>query len=147
VGLVEHRFERATVRLDLRVGTGIAKVACDARLLEQVLVNLLLNACDACGEGGRVELSVEGDGQRVSFTVTDDGIGISPDVAVRATEPFFTTKPAGEGTGLGLAIANEIVKHHCGSLTLGPGIGGQGTRVTVELPAINEPSAQMSPLG
>jgi signal transduction histidine kinase len=147
LGLVEHRFERARVRLDLRVGTGIAKVACDAQLLEQVLVNLLLNACDACGEGGRVELSVEGDGQRVSFTVTDDGIGISPDVAVRATEPFFTTKPAGEGTGLGLAIANEIVKHHCGSLTLGPGISGQGTRVTVELPAINEPSAQMSPLG
>jgi signal transduction histidine kinase len=139
VDLVEHRFERAAIRLDLHVGADIAKVACDARLLEQVLVNLLLNACDACGEGGTVELSVHNDGQRVAFTVNDDGIGISPEVAMRATEPFFTTKPAGEGTGLGLAIANEIVKHHCGSLTLSPGTGGRGTRVTVDLPAVNEP--------
>jgi signal transduction histidine kinase len=139
VELVEHRFERATIRLELRVGTDIAKVACDARLLEQVLVNLLLNACDACGEGGNVELSVHSHGQRVAFTVTDDGIGIRPEVASRATEPFFTTKPAGEGTGLGLAIANEIVKHHCGSLTLTPAADGRGTRVTVDLPAVNEP--------
>jgi signal transduction histidine kinase len=67
-------------------------------------------------------------------------------VATRATEPFFTTKPAGEGTGLGLAIANEIVKHHCGSLTLAPGSTGKGTRVTVELPSINETRAQVSSL-
>jgi signal transduction histidine kinase len=146
VGLVEHRFERAAVQLDLRAADGIGKVACDARLFEQVLVNLLLNACDACGEGGSVELSVQSDGQRVAFTVTDDGIGISPEVATRATEPFFTTKPAGEGTGLGLAIANEIVKHHCGSLTLAPGSTGKGTRVTVELPSINETRAQVSSL-
>jgi signal transduction histidine kinase len=137
-GLVEHRFERASIQLELRTGAHLAKVACDARLLEQVLINLLLNACDACSPGGSVELSVQGDAQRVAFTVSDDGIGIHPDVAMRATEPFFTTKPAGEGTGLGLAIANEIVKHHCGSLTLSPGVGGRGTRVTVDLPVAAE---------
>jgi signal transduction histidine kinase len=99
------------------------------------LVNLLLNACDACNEGGTtVTLSIHGDRERVAFVVTDDGVGISPAVAKRATEPFFTTKPEGKGTGLGLAIANEIVKHHCGSLTLSPRVDGRGTRVCVELP-------------
>jgi len=52
------------------------------------------------------------------------------------TEPFFTTKPEGKGTGLGLAIANEIVKHHRGSLTLRPNPDGKGTRASVELPIV-----------
>ncbi len=133
-GLVEHRFEQGRVVLDLDLGPDLLDVACDARLFEQVLVNLLLNACDASSEGGRVTLSVHGDRERVAFVVADDGVGISPEVAERATEPFFTTKPEGKGTGLGLAIANEIVKHHCGSLTLSSGANGRGTRVAVELP-------------
>jgi signal transduction histidine kinase len=133
--LVEHRFEKAQVRLELDMGPDLPKVACDARLFEQVLVNLLLNACDACSEGGTtVTLSIHGDRERVAFVVIDDGVGISPSLAKRASEPFFTTKPAGKGTGLGLAIANEIVKHHCGTLTLSPRLDGRGTRVCVELP-------------
>jgi signal transduction histidine kinase len=117
------------------MGPDLPKVACDARLFEQVLVNLLLNACDACSEGGTtVTLSIHGDRERVAFVVIDDGVGISPSLAKRASEPFFTTKPAGKGTGLGLAIANEIVKHHCGTLTLSPRLDGRGTRVCVELP-------------
>jgi signal transduction histidine kinase len=138
MGLVEHRFEKAGVLLSAELGREVSKVACDARLFEQVLVNLLLNACDASSEGARVTMAVRGDRDRVAFEVADSGVGISPDVAERATEPFFTTKPEGKGTGLGLAIANEIVKHHCGTLTLGPGLGGRGTRVLVELPAVRE---------
>jgi len=135
-GLVEHRFEKATVRLELDIGSNLSKVACEPRLFEQVLVNLLLNACDACSDGGTtVTLSVHGDGERVAFVVIDDGSGISPEIAERATEPFFTTKPEGKGSGLGLAIASEIVKHHCGSLTLSPSAQGRGSRVCVELPA------------
>ncbi len=135
LGLVEHRFEKARIRIDLDIGSDLPKIACEPRLLEQVLVNLLLNACDACSEGGTsVTLSVYADGERVAFVVIDDGVGIRPEVAERATEPFFTTKPEGKGTGLGLAIANEIVKHHCGSLTLSPSAQGRGSRVSVELP-------------
>jgi two-component system NtrC family sensor kinase len=133
-GLVEHRFDKGQIRLHVELDPDLPKVDCDARLFEQVLVNLLLNACDACSEGGKVALSVHGDGQRVAFVVSDDGVGISQEVAERATEPFFTTKPEGKGTGLGLAIANEIVKHHRGTLTLSPGADGRGTRVCVELP-------------
>jgi signal transduction histidine kinase len=133
--LVEHRFEKAGVHLSNDIAKALPKVPCDPRLFEQVLVNLLLNACDACDEGGLVTLSIRADEKQVVFAVTDDGHGISAGAAERVTEPFFTTKPAGEGTGLGLAIASEIVKHHYGSLTLGPRRDGPGTRACVELPA------------
>lgn len=138
VELVEHRFAKADVRLTTDLGRDLPRVACDPKLFEQVLVNLLLNACDACSEGGHVELSVRGNGERVSFVVLDDGEGITPEVAERATEPFFTTKSEDDGTGLGLAIANEIVKHHHGELTLAPRGDGRGTRATVELAAVRE---------
>jgi signal transduction histidine kinase len=140
--LVEHRFEKAGVGLTVRIDRGLPKVACDPRLLEQVLINLLLNACDACEAGGLVELSVRADSQCVGFVVTDDGIGITPEAAARATEPFFTTKPIGQGTGLGLAISAEIVKHHGGNISIAPrGLNGDhgppyGTRASVELPAV-----------
>src|SRR5262249_53542762 len=109
-------------------------------LLEQALVNLLLNACDASARGGAVELDVRADDTRarVAFVVTDHGSGIAADVASRAKEPFFTTKGAGEGTGLGLAIANEIVSHHNGTLTLRPNGVGVGTRACIEIPAASE---------
>lgn len=135
IELVEHRFEEASVALRTDVAGTMPKVACEPRLFEQVLVNLLLNACDACTVGGVVTLRVRPHDDRVSFAVLDDGVGIAPEVAERVTEPFFTTKPQGKGTGLGLAIASEIVKHHMGSLTLGAREGSRGTCASVELPA------------
>lgn len=134
--LVEHRFAKAKVALTSELANGLPLVACDARMFEQVLVNLLLNACEACKPGGRVHLMLRASGERVSFVVEDDGVGIDAEAARRATEPFFTTKR--EGTGLGLAIANEIVNHHSGSLALEPRDEG-GTRAIVELPIASRP--------
>jgi signal transduction histidine kinase len=108
-------------------------IQCDRDLLEHAIVNLLLNACEACGQGGRVEISARSDAEQVAFVVTDDGAGISVEAATRAAEPFFTTKAQSAGTGLGLAIATEIVKSHRGDLTIGPN-QGKGTRATIELP-------------
>jgi two-component system C4-dicarboxylate transport sensor histidine kinase DctB len=109
-------------------------------MLQQVIVNLLLNACDAGARGGHVEASVTGEGAEVVFTVEDDGRGITPEEAARATEPFFTTKGPDQGSGLGLAIANEIVKLHRGRLEIVPA-PSRGTRVTVVVPvAPGEPS-------
>lgn len=105
----------------------------DARLLEQALVNLLLNACDACRRGGRVTVGVATDGASVTFTVTDDGAGIRPEHAARVLEPFFSTKPSDQGTGLGLSITKEIVAIHRGTLALEPG-APQGTRATIRVP-------------
>ncbi len=140
--LVEHRFAQANVTLLHRLEPELPSVVCDPALFEQVLVNLLLNACDACGPGGRVELHLEHRQGRVAFLVDDDGMGISPEAAERCLEPLFTTKPPGKGTGLGLTIASEIVKHHHGSLSFearaASGTGLRGTRVRVEIAALAE---------
>ena len=108
--------------LSIDVPAGLPTVTGDARLIESALVNLLLNACDACAIGGHVRLSVEAHESAVRFSVVDDGSGISVQHAEKVLEPFFTTKASGEGTGLGLAITNEIVKSHFGTLSLTPQI-------------------------
>ena len=133
VDLVEHRFEEARVTLRAEVAERLPEIVCDPRLFEQVIVNLLLNGCDACTPGWNVSLRVQVHGEMVAFVVEDDGAGITEEAAQRATEPFFTTKPPDEGTGLGLAIASEIVNHHRGKLTLEP-LPGRGTRAKVEVP-------------
>jgi two-component system, NtrC family, sensor kinase len=134
VALVEHRFAGAGVALHVDAPGDLPPIHCDTHMLEQALVNLLLNACDACKQGGHVDAEVRSDGDRVAFTVIDDGAGIAPEDAARATEPFFTTKAPGHGTGIGLAIANEIVKMHRGSLDVQPA-SPRGTRASVILPA------------
>jgi signal transduction histidine kinase len=133
LALVEHRFAHSGVALSASVGEGLPPLQCDPRLLEHALVNLLLNACDACPRGGQVELSAEAIDGAVSFSVVDDGAGISSADAARVTEPFFTTKPAGQGTGLGLAIVSEIAKSHHGSLSVVPA-KPRGTRASVRIP-------------
>jgi signal transduction histidine kinase len=137
---VRHRFTKANVSLVTDAPPGAATVHCDRPLLEQALVNLLLNACDACASGGHVELAVRVDGDRVAFVVTDDGVGIPREDAARASEAFFTTKPAGKGTGLGLAIASEIAKSHRGDLSIAPR-GSVGTRACLEIPALARDAA------
>ncbi len=135
--LVEHRFAKAGVTLTASAPPGLVSVQGDHRLLEHALVNLLLNACDACDPGGQVSFTVglEAGGAEVRFQVDDDGSGISPDLMARVAEPFFSTKPASQGTGLGLAIAREIVKIHRGTLGLAPR-NPRGTSATVRLPVV-----------
>jgi signal transduction histidine kinase len=132
-GAVEHRFEKARVKLTSDVPSSMPAIQCDRDLLEQAIVNLLLNACEACGEGGTVDLTARSDTEQVAFVVTDNGSGISPENAKRATEPFFTTKARGDGAGMGLAIATEIVKSHRGELTIAPN-ADRGTRALIEIP-------------
>ncbi|HVT09085.1 MAG TPA: ATP-binding protein [Polyangia bacterium] len=137
VALVEHRFAKASVPLAQQIAGGLPPVSGDARLIEHALVNLLLNACDACRDGGVVTVRAESAPGEVVFTVADTGAGISAADLSRVTEPLFTTKPSGEGTGLGLAIAREIASSHRGSLAVARGEAG-GTVVTVRLPAATE---------
>jgi signal transduction histidine kinase len=135
VSAVEHRFARARVRLDADIPSTMPLVQCDRDLLEHAVVNLLLNACEACEPEGHVSLTARADAGQVGFVVVDDGAGISPEDAARAAEPFFTTKAEGSGTGLGLAIATEIVKSHRGELAIGPNEAeGRGTRARIEIP-------------
>jgi two-component system NtrC family sensor kinase len=121
VELVEHRFAAAGVALEISAPTNLRPVQVDRHLAVLALVNLLLNACDACEPEGRVQLVVEDADALVRFAVIDNGTGISPEVARKLSEPLFTTKPLGAGTGLGLAIVSEIVKSHQGRLDIRPG--------------------------
>ena len=134
VKLVRHRFEQAHVALEADAAEGLPPLNADVRLLEHALVNLLLNACEACDRDGHVKLVAAREGSGVAFEVVDDGAGIDAEAAARAFEPFFTTKPVGKGTGLGLAITHEIVKAHHGTLSIAPH-APKGTRATMTLPA------------
>jgi PAS domain S-box-containing protein len=137
-----------------------AAVLCNAGQIEQVLVNLLLNARDAIADAkadanarGRVTIRVTTqdchvlppiaieDGPRacVCIEVTDDGVGMTEETRLRAFEPFFTTKQSGRGTGLGLATSFAIVRDHQGSLTC-RSEPGEGTTFTVLLPLSGERS-------
>jgi two-component system NtrC family sensor kinase len=135
--LVEHRFAKAGVALHRSMAEDLPWIHGELRLLEHALVNLLLNACDACDAGGTVELTASVRGGLVLLEVADDGVGISRRDIDHAMEPFFTTKAAGEGTGLGLTIAREIVTSHRGTLALESRVP-RGTRAVLELPIPDE---------
>jgi len=131
VDLVRHRFDKAGVRLVSQIEEGLSNIACDASLLEQALVNVLLNACHATPHGALVSLEVRADEDRILFVVDDEGAGIPDSVAARAGEPFFSTKREQGGSGLGLTIAREIVKHHGGEIVIARREEGRGTRATI----------------
>jgi signal transduction histidine kinase/Na+/proline symporter len=113
--------------------TDDAHVVGDRQRLSQVLVNLCTNACDASPDGARVEVGIRCEDRHVTIEVTDHGSGMSSAVRARATEPFFTTKLAGEGTGLGLSLVDSIVADLGGTLDLRSELG-VGTTVTIQLP-------------
>ena len=133
--LVEHRFTRANVTLEPHVAAQLPEIRCEPLLFKHALINLLLNACDASPAKSTVRVDVTADHAEMAFVVSDEGNGIPPQLAARATEPFFTTKAT--GTGLGLAIANEIAKTHRGTLDLSQR-SPHGTRACIKIPIATE---------
>jgi PAS domain S-box-containing protein len=101
--------------------------------IEQVFLNLLLNALDAMPEGGDLRVTMHRVGPEVVVQVEDTGRGIAPEVLDRVFDPFFTTKPLGKGTGLGLSICYGTVRDHGGTITI-KSSQGAGTVFTVRLP-------------
>jgi signal transduction histidine kinase len=140
VGFVEHRFEQTRIALTVDDrDQNRSFVACNATLFGQVLVNLLINAMQACEPNDVVCLKISRAENSIEFSIVDPGQGIPRAAIEQVMEPFFTTKASRGGTGLGLAIAKEIVSHHRGLLTLArradtEGAAVRGTRVTVRLP-------------
>ncbi len=131
VALPDPASRGLTLELGAKDTRDGACVTGNAAALEQLLLNLLLNAADATPPGGRIGVDIGADDGRVTIDVWDTGSGLAPDEAARAFEPFFTTKA--EGTGLGLSIAKRIVDAHRGQIVLRPREGG-GTVVRVGLP-------------
>ncbi|MGI9658085.1 MAG: PAS domain S-box protein [Gaiellaceae bacterium] len=153
-----NRMLRRLIGTDVELETvapdGLWSVTADRGQLEQVLVNLSLNARDAMPAGGRLTVETanryveesEADeqfdlapGRYVCITVTDTGVGMSQETQAHAFEPFFTTKDVGKGTGLGLATVHGIVNQSDGRVEVASELG-RGTTVTVYLPARDEDS-------
>ena len=122
------------ITLIFRPGPELPTVTCDPSQMEQLLVNLALNARDAMPSGGNLVIDTGLLDGRVRLRVSDSGRGMPPDVLERAFEPFFTTKGSGEGTGLGLATVYGIVTQAGGDVSITSEVG-LGTTVTVVLPA------------
>ena len=139
------------VELIVDLHGGVPAVLADAGKVEQVLVNLAVNARDAMPHGGRIrmetrEVELDGDslqehpdlepGRYVRLTVADDGVGMEPEIAARAFEPFFSTKRKGEGTGLGLATVYGIVTGAGGEISVHTK-PREGSVFQVHLPAVD----------
>ena len=106
-------------------------------LLEQVFINLLLNAINAMPNGGTVDIFAEQADGEVLLRVTDTGEGISQEDLDKIFDPFFTKAPLGKGTGLGLSICNSIVDQHGGSISVQSRIG-KGSTFTVKLQSVGD---------
>ncbi|HSC29925.1 MAG TPA: HAMP domain-containing sensor histidine kinase [Vicinamibacterales bacterium] len=135
VSFVQPYAKRRRVNLDFHGSDVPLRVRADPAELRQVLINVLLNACQACTGAGRVEVSAEPrrtDGRPgAEITVTDDGQGMGPADVARVFEPFFTTKP--DGTGLGLSFCRDALARCGGSIDL-TSASGRGTRVVIHIP-------------
>jgi len=133
LGLLEHQFEMHRIK--------VRRELCDVPVvlrgmehkLQQVFLNLFLNAKDAMPRGGWLSVLTRVDGERVVVEVADTGSGIPSEYLARIYDPFFTTKAIGQGTGLGLSITYGIVREHDGSIDCDSAVG-QGTRFTLSLP-------------
>jgi signal transduction histidine kinase len=133
--LLQVKLGARGLQLDLDLNADLPQLTADPDQLQQVLVNLLLNACDASRAGDRLSISARSaPKEMVLIEVSDPGCGISPENLKSIFEPFFTTKPRGEGTGLGLPIAVGIVRNHGGQIDVRSN-PGRGTTVTVLWPA------------
>jgi two-component system NtrC family sensor kinase len=125
------------IDLVTEVEPGLPPVALSREQLVQVLLNLVLNATDACGPGGRVRVTAkapnQGEARGVTVAVEDNGPGVAPEIREHLFEPFVTTKEVGKGTGLGLAVCRGLVEAAGGSIALDTSTPS-GARFVVELP-------------
>ena len=108
----------------------------DMNRLQQVLLNLTLNSCEAMPEGGTMTIDTSARNGEIRVVIADSGHGIKPEVMDKIFEPFFSTKPVGQGTGLGLAVSYGIIQQHGGSIEV-ESEEGKGAKFIITLPAEN----------
>jgi polar amino acid transport system substrate-binding protein len=140
VRLVNNQVRRSTDRFSCSLAEHLPRVRGNSQRIEQVLVNLILNACEAIPDKGRglyVFTRFEARLEMCAVIVQDEGDGIPEKILSHLTDPFFTTKRASGGTGLGLSVSARIVREHGGELRF-ESAPGEGATVTLALPAALE---------
>lgn len=141
LSLVGHQISLQSVEIEKRLGRGLPVVKGSKSQIQQVFMNVILNAYHAMPAGGKLTIETEpgGDGEQrgVVTRLTDTGCGISEANLSRIFDPFFTTMPVGQGTGLGLALAYSIVRQHQGGIRVESAVG-KGSTFTINLPALPE---------
>jgi CheY-like chemotaxis protein len=150
------RLVGENIEIHTALDPALRRIVGDTGSLQQVIMNLAANARDAMPDGGKLTIKTENrsldeagagefsegrSGDFIRLSVTDSGVGISADVVKRITEPFFTTKPAGQGKGLGLSVVYGIAKQHDGWLAV-ESKAGQGATLDVYLPAVQKKVAE-----
>jgi two-component system NtrC family sensor kinase len=131
--LIEHQLQKAGVKVQLDLEEHIPTIKGNTGKLQQVFLNLFLNARDAMGAGGTLTLRTRQDGDAIAVEVIDTGHGIDPENLARIFDPFFTTKMGRKGTGLGLSVTYGIVREHNGVIEV-DSQPGEGTRFHLEFP-------------
>jgi len=131
--LLESRCAKSGIDLVMSLAPDLPEIVADAGQVNQVLVNLAVNAIQAMPRGGRLTVRTLKEAGYVVLSVEDTGIGMTPDVRRQLFIPFFTTKDVSEGTGLGLSVVHGIVTAHGGSIRVESAVG-KGSRFDVRLP-------------
>jgi signal transduction histidine kinase len=129
----ESRCAKEGIELEQFLAPDLPKVYADPSQLNQVLVNLVVNALQAMPQGGKLAIRTQTRGDDVSLIVEDTGMGMVEEVLKKIFTPFFTTKDVGQGTGLGLAVVHGIVTSHGGSIHV-ESKAGRGARFEIQLP-------------
>jgi len=135
LSLIEHKMKLSNVSLATSYLEGLASVPCDQSQIQQVVLNLMLNAVEATlgRPERRVTVTTATQDGTVTFQVADNGEGIAPENLSKIFDPFFTTKSEGKGVGLGLAVSYGIIEAHGGDIEVRSKVG-EGTTFTVSLP-------------
>ncbi len=136
VGLVSNLIKKSTSDFAVDHTPNLPVFKGSAQRIEQVVINLVMNACQALSNNAqavRVATGVDPDGAGVFMEVQDEGVGVPPEVMQQIKDPFFTTKRDAGGTGLGLAISDRIVRDHDGRMIF-RSKPGEGTTVRVNFP-------------
>jgi two-component system NtrC family sensor kinase len=140
VSLLAHRLELGSNELRLELDPALPRVPCDKSQIQQVMINLVMNAAEAMPKGGRIDVRTGLAKERgmVRIEVADTGTGIPDEILSRIFDPFTSTKEEGKGVGLGLAVVYGIIDAHGGVIDVKTEVG-HGTTFTVTLPISGHP--------